>query len=100
MTSQPDVEDPILSAKIERLNAFCRKRAGMDKDWEPYLFASIPERKPTHIKITGSRTKIASRGPRKGQRIFTNEDRATVMLTTEEYASCLNDEMNTRAWRK
>jgi len=74
------------------LDALCRQKAGKGDDWSPYAFTCIPRGSAmaTHVEITGARHRLASRGPRKGQRIWGNEDKATVILSLDEYRSCFS----------
>jgi hypothetical protein len=75
---------------VNTLNMHAREKLGKGEDWAVYLYRCLPmdaEVTQTY-ELTGSAFRIGTRGPRKGQRIWTGADtatRATAYITPDEH---------------
>lgn len=78
----------------EAIEALARQKAGKGDEWSPYIMRAVPmPPKPLEgIQITGANHRALLRGPRKGERTWTNEGKVTVFVTAAEYRAAVSQQ--------
>jgi len=74
----------------DELDALCRQKTGMGEDWSVYEMTVVPmpPKPPLGVQCIGSRHRFLTRGKRKGEKTWTNDNKISVFITAEEYRAC------------